>query len=162
MPLSFIQAASFVLGFEVFVMSRNVHPVHMIVQPPCAPSDMDSQGWPVHHVHMAKMVSAKRRRVCRRRNYLREWREKREMTLEEVGAKIDYSHASLSRIERGVQDYTGDLLEALAAVYGTDPITLLTRHPDEPDELDMLLSSAEPDQRRQIARHARAVLDDKH
>jgi transcriptional regulator with XRE-family HTH domain len=69
------------------------------------------------------------RAKSRWRHFFKEWREHRGLTQEEVAGVIGMSHASLSRIENDKQDYTGAVLEALAEVYGTDPGTLLMRHP---------------------------------
>jgi transcriptional regulator with XRE-family HTH domain len=60
------------------------------------------------------------------RHYIREWRKFRRMTLEalasRVGEKIGgFTHASLSRIERGLQPYSQPILEAIADALRTDP-----------------------------------------
>ncbi len=72
------------------------------------------------------------------RTFIREWREHREMTLEAlaeaVGEKIGgMTHASLSRIERGLQPYSQPILEAIAEALDTKPAILLTRDPNDRD-----------------------------
>ena len=68
---------------------------------------------------------------------LREWRQFRELSLEEVADAIGpsvggFTHASLSRIENRKQPYSQPILEALARVYRTDTMSLLHRSPGEP------------------------------
>lgn len=86
------------------------------------------------------------------RHYLRAWRKHRDLTLEQVAERVQMigaeraaagddplsiprtmTHASLSRIERGLQPYSQALLELLADIYQTDPASLLIRDPSDPD-----------------------------
>lgn len=88
------------------------------------------------------------------RHFLRAWREASGFTLENVAERVGiigserldaandplssprkFTHASLSRIERGLQPYNQPLLEILAGIYGTEPASLLIRDPSDPDGL---------------------------
>jgi transcriptional regulator with XRE-family HTH domain len=77
-------------------------------------------------------------------HYLREWRG--EKTLEQVAERVEQlaveerflrpngkpmsmTHATLSRIERGLIPYNQTLLEILAEIYGTEPASLIMRDP---------------------------------
>jgi transcriptional regulator with XRE-family HTH domain len=77
-------------------------------------------------------------------HYLREWRGDR--TLEYVAECVEMlaqeerfmrpgikpksmTHATLSRIERGLIPYDQTLLEILAEIYGTEPASLIMRDP---------------------------------
>ena len=62
-------------------------------------------------------------------HFLREWRIKREMTLEEVGEAVGLSHAQLQRIETRKQKYNQALLEKLAVLYGVSVVALIERDP---------------------------------
>jgi transcriptional regulator with XRE-family HTH domain len=62
-------------------------------------------------------------------HFLKEWREKRGMTLEQVGEAVGLSHAQLSRIERRQQKYNQELLEKLAKLYKATPGALIERDP---------------------------------
>lgn len=85
---------------------------------------MELQISPVHSVHMPKKANNPPPR-----HFLRKWRQHRKMSLESAAHAIGISHASLGRIERGVQDYTGEYLEALAWLYKCTPLDLLGTDP---------------------------------
>lgn len=98
-----------------------------------------------HHVDMSNAPE-------KPRHFLREWRKHREMSLEQVAERVmllgveerfrladpdsrpkTMTHATLSRIERGLLPYNQLLLEILADIYGTSPASLLMRDPSTPD-----------------------------
>lgn len=84
------------------------------------------------------------------RTYIRQWREYRKKSLEEVADKIGKSHSTLSRIERARQGYNQEELEALAIELGTDVVSLLTRDPNAPiaaKDVANFLDSVPPDER---------------
>lgn len=118
----------------------------------------------VHNVHMphrAKPVRTNPKRE-RRKTYLREWREFRGMTLEAVAEHADMTHASLSRIERGKQDYNQTLLEFLAEHYGApDVASLLMRNPKDEDAIWSLWDNAKEGERKTIVRVVKGVLEAK-
>ena len=63
-------------------------------------------------------------------HYIREWRLFSDMTLEQLGDRINLTHATLSRIERGKTAYTQQVLERLAEVLSCQPADLICRDPD--------------------------------
>jgi len=73
--------------------------------------------------------------------YIRQWRTFRDLSLEQVAERVaedlegreDFSHASLSRIERGEQPYTQRTLEAIARALNCEPADLLMRNPQDKD-----------------------------
>lgn len=67
------------------------------------------------------------------RHFIREWRKFRGLTLEELAERLNTTHATLSRIERGKMAYTQPLLERLAEELRTDPASLIMRDPNDPD-----------------------------
>lgn len=69
----------------------------------------------------------------RRRHFIQEWREFRELTQEELAERLDMTKASISRIENLKQGYTQNFLEACADALGTHPGTLLMRGPTQAD-----------------------------
>ena len=71
----------------------------------------------------------------RRRHFIAEWRRHRQLSQAVLGAELGISKASVSRIERCVQPYTQDILEAIADVLGTEPAILLSCRPEESDTL---------------------------
>jgi transcriptional regulator with XRE-family HTH domain len=100
----------------------------------------------------------RRGRRQRRKTYIREWRHHRGLTLEQLAYRVGMTHASLSRVERGLQDYTQGLLEALAAELGTDAASLLMRDPTDSEALWSLWDIAQPGQKAQLLEIAKTLL----
>lgn len=88
----------------------------------------------------------------RRRVFIREWRKHRGLTLEQLAERVDTTHATLSRVERGRQDYTQGLLEALAEALSCDPEDLLMRDPTDPEGIWSVWDTVEPVQKKQAIR----------
>jgi transcriptional regulator with XRE-family HTH domain len=65
----------------------------------------------------------------RRRHFIREWREHRGMTQEELADLIGTTKTSVSRIENLKQSYTQEVLEACADALGVHQGDLLMRRP---------------------------------
>jgi transcriptional regulator with XRE-family HTH domain len=65
----------------------------------------------------------------RRRTFIKQWREYRDLTQDDLAERLETSKASISRIENGEQAYTQDFLEACADALRTDPASLLMRDP---------------------------------
>lgn len=76
-----------------------------------------------------------RGKAARRKTFLKQWREHRDLTLEAAAVEFDMSPAQLSRIENAVSPYTQDILELAAGVYKTDIASLLFRDPKNSDPL---------------------------
>jgi transcriptional regulator with XRE-family HTH domain len=91
-------------------------------------------------------------------HYLRQWREHRDKTLEEVGEAVGISHAQLGRIERRLQKYNQELLEALAELYGTEPASLIMRDPTSKEPMWSLWDQAKEGQRQEIEQYAEFVV----
>jgi transcriptional regulator with XRE-family HTH domain len=68
---------------------------------------------------MPKRIALQKPRQ-RRRTFFREWREYRGLTQEQLAGRLETSVASISRIEKGTQPYTQDVLEALAEALATE------------------------------------------
>ena len=68
-----------------------------------------------------------------RRHFIFEWRIYRGLSQEELAHQIRASAGTVSQIENGRQDYSQEKLEAIAAALGTDPASLLTRDPNDPE-----------------------------
>lgn len=109
-------------------------------------------------MHMTRKVRPRFRQPQYRRTFLREWREYRRRTLEEAAEAADITHASLSRIERGLQPYSQAILEALAEYYATDVPSLLIRNPADPEGIWSIWENAKPGERRQIVELAKTLI----
>lgn len=91
-------------------------------------------------------------------HYIREWRKWRGPTQGELAAMVGTSTANISRIERGSQDYTQSLLEAIARALDVDRGSLLMRNPNNSEEIWRLWGIATPEQRRQLIAIAKTIL----
>jgi transcriptional regulator with XRE-family HTH domain len=96
--------------------------------------------------------------------FIRQWRESRAMTLEvlaeRVGERIGgMTHASLSRIERGIQPYSQPILEAIAEeLTGGDVASLLMRDPSDPNAIWSIWDQAKPGERQMIVDIAKTIV----
>jgi transcriptional regulator with XRE-family HTH domain len=93
----------------------------------------------------------------RRPTFFRQWRKKRNLTLEEAAEKAGMTPGNLSAMERGAQGYTQDGLEALAEAYGVPPGWLTDADPDKLDNLLPIWESAKPSERQKIVEVARTI-----
>lgn len=91
-------------------------------------------------------------------HFLRQWREYRGMTLEQVGEAVGLSHAQLGRIERRLQKYNQELLEALAELYRADPASLIMRDPTNDAAMWSLWDQAKEGQRQEIEKYAEFIV----
>lgn len=76
--------------------------------------------------------------MARKPTYIRAWREKRGHTLDDMVGRLDAigvkaTGASLSRIERGIQPYSQDILEAIAQALNVTVADLIENNPDVPE-----------------------------
>lgn len=98
----------------------------------------------------------------RPRQYLREWREARRLSLNDMAVLTPYTKSTLSRIERGKMHFFDELLEAYAEVLGVPAYALLHRRPGGPEELfvliDQLLAEGADDKLEQLTEMSRILL----
>lgn len=94
-----------------------------------------------------------------RRTYIRQWREHRGLTLEQLVSRLGIKMvpSNLSMLERGQRGYTQDTIERIAAALQTDVASLLTRAPDESEGLWSVWDQARPAQREQIVEIAKTI-----
>lgn len=111
----------------------------------------------VHHMYMAR-VTPRFRKPPLRRTFIREWREHRLLTLEQLAERVGTTHATLSRVERSKQPYSQALLEALADALQTDPASLLIRNPADPEGIWSVWDQAKPGQKQAIVDIAKTVI----
>jgi transcriptional regulator with XRE-family HTH domain len=94
--------------------------------------------------------------------FIRQWRAHRGHTLEHLAGMVGTTHATLSRVERGLHPYNQEMLELLADALRTDPASLIMRDPTRPEALWSLWDRAKPAERDQISALAEAVLAFQH
>lgn len=101
--------------------------------------------------------------MARKATYIRQWRLKRGFTLDQMVGRmaelgVETTGASLSRIERGVQPYSQDILEAIAEALGRAPADLIENNPDLPEaEIFDLLRHLDDRETRQAESVLRAM-----
>src|SRR5262245_3798743 len=71
------------------------------------------------------------------KNFIRQWRDHRGMTLEELAEKSEVSAAQISRIERGDKGWSVDSLEKLAGALNVRPGQLLDEAPEQSREVSL-------------------------
>ena len=101
-----------------------------------------------------------REQLHRDRQFFRQWRKYRGLTLEQVEEKTGMTAGNISAMERGAQGYSPAGLQALADVYETSPGWLLEVNPlerDSPNLLSIWDNATDP-QRKMIVELARTVV----
>jgi transcriptional regulator with XRE-family HTH domain len=80
--------------------------------------------------------------------YIREWRKHRNLTLDQVAARLETTKGFISDLERGAKRINDSWIAGLAYVYDVEPSALL-RDPSAPT-VDELLKDASPEQRQAV------------
>lgn len=118
------------------------------VKPDCSFGAMQFSHGCGHHVRMMN---------ARRKTYLRDWRKATGRTLEQVADHLNMTHGQLSKIERGVQPYNQDLLEALAELYMVDVVDLIYRPPGVVHDINKVVQLAQPEDQAKILAVVRTI-----
>ena len=90
--------------------------------------------------------------------FVRQWRESRGLTLEQLAERVGVTHATISRLERGLTPYQQPLLEEIAEALNTDVASLLMRNPEEPEAIWSIWDQAKPGEKRMIVDLAKTVI----
>lgn len=123
----------------------------------------------VHPVYMSKSATTKVTTRFKgapryKLTFIRQWRESKSMTLEALAERVGHkiggmTHASLSRIERGLQPYSQRILEAIAdELTGGDVASLLMRDPSDPNAIWSIWDQAKPGERKMIVDIAKTIV----
>jgi transcriptional regulator with XRE-family HTH domain len=112
---------------------------------------METCAWIADAVRVAKKAQHPR-------HFIRQWRNYRGLTLEALASRVGTTHASLSRIERGLQPYSQPLLEAIAEALNCMPADLIIRDPLNPNPFWTLWDSISPAERPTAARVLEAFI----
>jgi transcriptional regulator with XRE-family HTH domain len=94
----------------------------------------------------------------RRRTFIKEWRKHRVLTQEQLAERVGMSPGNVSLIERGLQNYTQETLEAFAGALQCEVADLLIRNPTDPEGIWSIWDHAKPGERRQIIEMARILI----
>lgn len=94
----------------------------------------------------------------RRVTYIRQWREYRDLTQDQLGERLDTSGSMISRIENGDTPYTQDTLEAIAEALQTDAASLLMRDPTDETAIWSIWDTASKGDQRKIVDIAKTIV----
>lgn len=78
---------------------------------------------------MAKRPPAKPQKKRHARHYVKEWRDKRGLTQDQLAERVDRSRGLISQIESGTTLLTEDLIYALADAFQCEPGDLFRVNP---------------------------------
>lgn len=106
---------------------------------------------------MARQSQQHPKRPRFRRTFIAQWREYRNLTQEQLAARLEMTQSHLSMLENGKRGYTQETLEAIADALQTDVASLLMRDPTDPDAIWSIWDNAKPGERRMIIDIARTV-----
>jgi DNA-binding transcriptional regulator YiaG len=106
--------------------------------------------------HMPKKPLPSKRSF--RRTFIREWRQHRDLTLEQLAGRLDMSASHFSMLERGQRGYTQETLEAVANALQTDAGSLLMRNPADNDAIWSIWENAKIGERQMITDIARTIV----
>lgn len=96
--------------------------------------------------------------IVRRRIFLKQWREFRNLTQEQLAERVGWSVGNVSQLERGLQGYSQEGLEALAEALQCDPGQILTVDPTRDDAIWSIWERAKPGERQMIIELAKTVV----
>lgn len=94
------------------------------------------------------------RYIPKQRLFLKEWRKHRQLTQEQLAARLDVDRTIVSKIERGKLQYSQGFLEAAADALMCEPADLIVRDPTTPERIWSIWDNI-PDHERE---HALAIL----
>jgi transcriptional regulator with XRE-family HTH domain len=95
---------------------------------------------------------------ARRRIFLKEWRQYRDLTQEQLAERVGWSVGNISQLERGQQGYSDEGLAMLAEALNCTPGQILDVDPTNDDAIWSLWERAEPGQRRTLLEVAKGFL----
>ncbi len=93
-----------------------------------------------------------------RLTFLRQWRQHRGYSLDQLAERVPMDKSNLSKVERGILPYNQDLLERLADALMTDPASILMRDPASAAAIWSIWDQASPGERAQIESVAEALI----
>lgn len=94
-------------------------------------------------------------------NYLKAWRDRRRMTLEELAEAIGTSASVIGYLESGERGLSAKWLRRLAPALKITPGLLLDHHPDKlSDDMIKMWTNATEEKKQQITDMAKIILKD--
>ena len=93
----------------------------------------------------------------RRKLFLREWRNHRVLTQEQLAERAGISQGMISQLEKGTTDFSGETLAALADALQCEPADLIMRNPGDPEAPWTIWDTLEKPQKRQAIEIMKAL-----
>jgi ribosome-binding protein aMBF1 (putative translation factor) len=121
------------------------------------PCEMVAKRVMVSNGHMSKKSKPIKKREFRR-TFIREWRQHRNLTLEQLAGRLEMTPSHLSMLERGQRGYTQETLEAIAEALQTDTGSLTMRNAQDSDAIWSIWDNAKPAERQMITDIARTIV----
>lgn len=90
--------------------------------------------------------------------YIRQWRQHRGLSLDQLADRVPMDKSNLSKVERGILPYNQEMLERLADALMTDPAILLMRNPADTSAIWSIWDQASTGERAQIESVANALI----
>ena len=92
-------------------------------------------------------------------NYLRDWRDYRKLTQDDLAAAVGTTNSVISMLESGDRQLSAKWLRKLAPALGTTPGFLLDHNPyDLPNDILDIWNRAAPEEQKQIRALAETVI----
>lgn len=108
---------------------------------------------------MAKKVTPRFKQAgARRRIFLKQWREYRGLTQEQLADRVGWSVGNVSQLERGLQGYSDEGLALLADALQCTPGQILDVDPTDDSAIWSLWERARPGQRNTLLEVAREMV----
>lgn len=109
------------------------------------------------HFSMAKLAKSAPK-PQRRKLYIAEWRKYRGMTQEQLAERVGQSVSNISQLERGLQGYSQEGLEAIADALNCEVGHLFMVDPTKDDAIWSLWEQAKDGEKREIVGFAKGVV----
>lgn len=90
--------------------------------------------------------------------HLKAWRKMRGLSQAQLAERLNVSDATVSRIEKGLQNWDQEFLKAAADALRCTPADLLVRDPSAPGAIWSIWEQAKPGEREQIEKVAAALV----
>lgn len=111
-----------------------------------------------HTVEMTGKTRTRFKQSRQRRLFVKEWRIYRGLTQEQLAERVGMSVSNISQIERGLQGYSPEGLEALSDALRCEPGHLFMVDPTRGDVIWSIWERASEAERRQIIAVSQAIV----